>query len=93
VIVTLRTDEMGVICDWEKANDPNFKIYYSNGQNDQARFALTAAMMKIISWFRTKRVRTISHHLPVSAGLPARPAVAAVPVVLVRTAPRTLATS
>jgi len=46
VIVTLRTDEMGVICDWEKANDPNFKIYYSNGQNDQARFALTAAMMK-----------------------------------------------
>jgi ABC-type sugar transport system substrate-binding protein len=46
VIVTLRTDEMGVICDWEKANDPNFKIYYSNGQNDQARFALTAAMLK-----------------------------------------------
>src|SRR5580693_1864898 len=46
VIVTLRTDEMGVICDWEKANDPNFKIYYSNGKNDQARFALTAAMMK-----------------------------------------------
>ena len=46
VIVTLRTDEMGVICDWEKANDPNFKIFYSNGQNDQARFALTAAMMK-----------------------------------------------
>jgi len=46
VIVTLRTDEMGIICDWEKANDPNFKIFYSNGQNDQARFALTAAMMK-----------------------------------------------
>ena len=44
--VSLRTDEMGVICDWEKANDPNFKIFYSNGQNDQARFALTAAMMK-----------------------------------------------
>jgi ribose transport system substrate-binding protein len=46
LIVSLRTDEMGVICDWEKANDPNFKIFYSNGQNDQARFALTAAMMK-----------------------------------------------
>jgi ribose transport system substrate-binding protein len=46
VIVTLRTDEMGIICDWEKANDPNFKIFYSNGQNDQARFALTAAIMK-----------------------------------------------
>ena len=46
VIVTRRTDEMDVICDWEKINDPNFKIFYSNGQNDQARFALTAAMMK-----------------------------------------------
>jgi ribose transport system substrate-binding protein len=46
LIVALRTDEMGVICDWEKANNPNFKIFYSNGQNDQARFALTAAMMK-----------------------------------------------
>lgn len=46
LIVTLRTDEMGVICDWEKADNPNFKVFYSNGQNDQARFALTAAMMK-----------------------------------------------
>ena len=40
LIVSLRTDEMGVICDGEKANDPNFKIFYSNGQNDQARFRL-----------------------------------------------------
>jgi ABC-type sugar transport system substrate-binding protein len=46
LVVALRTDEMGIICDWEKANNPNFKIFYSNGQNDQARFALTAAMMK-----------------------------------------------
>lgn len=46
LIVALRTDEMGIFCDWEKANDPNFKIFYSGGQNDQARFALTAAMMK-----------------------------------------------
>jgi ABC-type sugar transport system substrate-binding protein len=46
VIVALRTDEQGLFCDWEKINDPNFKIFYSNGQNDQSRFALTAAMMK-----------------------------------------------
>jgi ribose transport system substrate-binding protein len=46
VVVALRTDEQGLFCDWEKANDPNFKIFYSNGQNDQSRFALTAAMMK-----------------------------------------------
>ena len=35
-----------MFCDWEKANDPNFKIFYSSGQNYQSRFALTAAMMK-----------------------------------------------
>jgi ribose transport system substrate-binding protein len=46
VIVALRTDEQGLFCDWQKINDPNFKIFYSNGQNDQSRFALTAAMMK-----------------------------------------------
>lgn len=46
IVLSLRTDEVGIFCDWEKINDPNFKIFYSNGQNDQARFALTAAMMK-----------------------------------------------
>jgi ABC-type sugar transport system substrate-binding protein len=46
VIVALRTDEQGLFCDWEKANDPDFKIFYSSGQNYQSRIALTAAMMK-----------------------------------------------
>ena len=46
VVVALRTDEQGLFCDWEKANDPNFKIFYSSGQNFQSRIALTAAMMK-----------------------------------------------
>lgn len=46
VIVALRTDEQGLFCDWEQANDPNFKIFYSSGQNYQSRIALTAAMMK-----------------------------------------------
>jgi ribose transport system substrate-binding protein len=46
IIVALRTDEQGLFCDWEKANDPDFKIFYSSGQNFQSRFALTAAMMK-----------------------------------------------
>jgi ABC-type sugar transport system substrate-binding protein len=44
-VVALRTDEQGLFCDWEAANNPNFKLYYSSGQNFQARFALTAAMM------------------------------------------------
>jgi ABC-type sugar transport system substrate-binding protein len=46
VVVALRTDEQGLFCDWEKVGDPNFKIFYSSGQNYQSRFALTAAMMK-----------------------------------------------
>ena len=46
MVVALRTDEQGLFCDWEKANDPDFKIFYSSGQNFQSRFALTAAMMK-----------------------------------------------
>jgi ribose transport system substrate-binding protein len=47
VIVALRTDEQGLFCDWQKVGDPDFKIFYASGQNDQARFALTAAMMKL----------------------------------------------
>lgn len=46
IIVALRTDEQGLFCDWEKINDPDFKIFYSSGQNFQSRFALTAALMK-----------------------------------------------
>jgi ABC-type sugar transport system substrate-binding protein len=46
-VAALRTDEQGLFCDWEAANHPGFKIYYSSGQNYQARFALTAAMMSI----------------------------------------------
>ena len=46
-VAALRTDEQGLFCDWEKAADPNFKIYYSSGQNFQSRFALTAAMMAL----------------------------------------------
>lgn len=46
-VAALRTDEQGLFCDWEEANHDGFKIYYSSGQNFQARFALTAAMMSI----------------------------------------------
>ena len=46
MLVALRTDEQGLFCDWEKAKDSNFRIFYSSGQNYQSRIALTAAMMK-----------------------------------------------
>jgi ribose transport system substrate-binding protein len=47
LVLTLRTDEMGLFCSWKKINNPNFKIYYSNGGNFQSRLALTAAMIKL----------------------------------------------
>jgi ABC-type sugar transport system substrate-binding protein len=45
VTVTLRTDEMSLFCEWERINNPNFKIFYASGGNYQSRIALTAAMM------------------------------------------------
>jgi ribose transport system substrate-binding protein len=45
VVLTLRTDEMGLFCEWKKINNPNFKIFYSQGGNFQSRIALTAGMM------------------------------------------------
>ena len=47
VVVALRTDEQGLFCDWEKANDPDFKIYFASGHNFQSGVALTAAMMHL----------------------------------------------
>jgi ABC-type sugar transport system substrate-binding protein len=44
-VVALRTDEQGLFCDWEAANNDAFKVYYSSGQNFQSRIALTAAML------------------------------------------------
>jgi ABC-type sugar transport system substrate-binding protein len=47
LVLTLRTDEMGLFCEWLDIGNPDFKIYYSNGGNFQARIALTAAMMSL----------------------------------------------
>jgi ABC-type sugar transport system substrate-binding protein len=47
VIVSLRTDEQGLFCDWEKVNNPNFKIFFSAGGTFQVRIALTSAMAKL----------------------------------------------
>lgn len=44
--VASRTDEQGLFCDWEAAGK-SFDVFYSSGQNYQARFALTAAMMAL----------------------------------------------
>jgi ribose transport system substrate-binding protein len=47
IVVTLRTDEMSLFCEWEKINNPNFKIFYASGGNYQSRIAQTAAMMDL----------------------------------------------
>lgn len=47
VVLTLRTDEMDLFCQWKKIGNPNFKIYYSQGGNFQSRIALTTAMMAL----------------------------------------------
>lgn len=47
MVVALRTDEQGLFCDWEKINDPNFKIFFASGHNFQSAIALTAGEMKL----------------------------------------------
>jgi ribose transport system substrate-binding protein len=47
ITLTLRTDEMSLFCEWEKIDNPNFKVFYASGGNYQSRIALTAAMMKL----------------------------------------------
>jgi ribose transport system substrate-binding protein len=47
VVLTLRTDEMGLFCQWKKIHNPQFKIFYSQGGNFQSRIALTTAMMAL----------------------------------------------
>jgi ABC-type sugar transport system substrate-binding protein len=45
IVLTLRTDEVGLFCEWLEIGNENFRIYYSTGGNYQSRIALTAAMM------------------------------------------------
>jgi len=47
IVLTLRTDEVDMFCEWKKINNPNFKIFYGSGGNYQSRIALTGAMMKL----------------------------------------------
>jgi ribose transport system substrate-binding protein len=46
-VAAVRTDEQGLFCDWERINNPNFKVYYSSAYNITARIALTAALRKL----------------------------------------------
>jgi ribose transport system substrate-binding protein len=47
IVLTLRTDEVDLFCEWKKENNPNWKVFYGSGGNYQSRIALTAAMMQL----------------------------------------------
>jgi ABC-type sugar transport system substrate-binding protein len=46
LVLTLRTDEEDLFCQWKQLHQPNFKVYFSTGGGYDSRIALTAAMMK-----------------------------------------------
>src|SRR6476661_3152161 len=46
-VLTLRTDDVGMGCTFDKLNDPNLKMFYYTSGNSQIRVAFTAAMMKL----------------------------------------------
>lgn len=47
LVLTLRTDEVGLFCEWQDIGNPDFRIFHSSGGSFQPRIALTAAMMQL----------------------------------------------
>jgi len=47
IVLTLRTDEIGVFCAWSELDNPDFKIFFSSGGGFDSRIALTAGMMAL----------------------------------------------
>ena len=47
LVITIRTDEQTLFCDWAERNNPNYRIWYSAGGNFQSRIAVTAQMMNL----------------------------------------------
>ncbi len=68
-VAALRTDEQGVFCDWEKAANPNFQLYYSSAFNVSTRIALTAAMESIAGTEVPAEIQLPFKLKPVVAGL------------------------
>jgi ABC-type sugar transport system substrate-binding protein len=46
-VLTLRTDDVGMGCAFNKLNNPKLQMYYYTSGNTQIRVAFTAAMMKL----------------------------------------------
>ncbi len=46
-VLTLRTDDVGMGCAYDKLHNPKLRVFYYTAGNSQIRVALTAAMMKL----------------------------------------------
>ncbi|HEY5661285.1 MAG TPA: substrate-binding domain-containing protein [Gaiellaceae bacterium] len=46
-VLTLRTDDVGMGCAYDKLNNPKLRVFYYTSGNSQIRVAFTAAMMKL----------------------------------------------
>jgi ribose transport system substrate-binding protein len=47
LVITVRTDEQTLFCDWVERDNPNYKIFYSAGGNFQSRIAVTVGMLHL----------------------------------------------
>jgi ABC-type sugar transport system substrate-binding protein len=47
LVITVRTDEQTLFCDWAERDNPNYRIWFSAGGNFQSRIAVTAAMLHL----------------------------------------------
>ncbi len=47
LVITVRTDEQTLFCDWVERANPNYQIWYSAGGTFQSRTAVTAGMMHL----------------------------------------------
>ncbi|HSK21638.1 MAG TPA: substrate-binding domain-containing protein [Egicoccus sp.] len=45
LVITVRTDEQTLFCDWVERGNPNYQIWYSAGGTFQSRIAVTTAML------------------------------------------------
>jgi ribose transport system substrate-binding protein len=47
LVITVRTDEQTLFCDWAERDNPSYQIWYSAGGNFQSRIAVTAGILHL----------------------------------------------
>lgn len=67
-VLSVRTDEQGLFCDWEEAGQ-SFDVLFASGQNYQSRIALTAGMLAASGESVDARIDVPFAMKPVEVGL------------------------